>query len=107
MDAPHLLKVATQAALGRRSHLDMFHTDYATPDGSCLRDYIHVSDLAEAHHVALDHLRRGGKSLTLNCGYGRGYPVLDVIKVVKRISDRDSKMLLSGRRGGDPARLIA
>ena len=106
-NATHLIKVATQAALGRRSHLDVYGTDYPTPDGSCLRDYIQVSDLAEAHRVALDHLRGGGASMTLNCGYGRGYSVLEVIDVVKRVSGKDFEVRLSPRRPGDPARIVA
>lgn len=106
-DATHLIKVATQAALGRRSHLEVYGTDYPTPDGSCLRDYIQVSDLAEAHRVALAHLRSGGASMTLNCGYGRGYSVLEVIDVVKRVSGRDFDVRLSPRRRGDPARIVA
>lgn len=106
-NATHLIKVATQAALGQRSHLEVFGTDYLTPDGSCLRDYIQVSDLAEAHRVALDHLRSGGESLTLNCGYGRGYSVLEVVDVVKRVSGRDFEVRLSPRRAGDPARIVA
>ena len=106
-NATHLIKVATQAALGHRSHLEVFGTDYPTPDGSCLRDYIQVSDLAEAHLVALNHLRGGGESLTLNCGYGRGYSVLEVIEVVKRVSGRDFEVRLSPRRPGDPAQIVA
>lgn len=106
-DATHLIKVATQAALGQRARLDVYGTDYPTPDGSCLRDYIQVTDLAEAHRVALDHLRAGGESLTLNCGYGRGYSVLDVIEVVKRISGRDFEVRLCPRRAGDPAQIVA
>ena len=106
-NATHLIKVATQAALGQRTHLDVYGTDYPTRDGSCLRDYIQVSDLAEAHRVALDHLRSGGESLTLNCGYGRGYSVLEVIEVVKRVSGRDFEVRLSPRRPGDPAQIIA
>src|SRR6195952_641543 len=106
-NATHLIKVATQVALGQRSHLEVFGTDYPTRDGSCLRDYIQVSDLAEAHRVALDHLRAGGESLTLNCGYGRGYSVLEVIEVVKRVSGRDFAVHLSPRRPGDPAQIIA
>src|ERR1700712_4527042 len=106
-NATHLIKVATQAALGQRSNLDVYGTDYPTPDGSCLRDYIQVSDLAEAHRVALDHLRSGGESLTLNCGYGRGYSVLEVIEVVKRISGRDFAVRLCPRRPGDPAQIVA
>ncbi|MBB2960671.1 UDP-glucose 4-epimerase GalE [Methylobacterium sp. R2-1] len=105
--ATHLIKVATQAALGQRTHLEVFGTDYPTPDGSCLRDYIQVSDLAAAHLTVLDHLRGGGESLTLNCGYGRGYSVLEVVEVVKRISGRDFEVRLSPRRPGDPAQIIA
>ena len=106
-NATHLIKVATQAALGQRTHLDVYGTDYPTPDGSCLRDYIQVSDLAEAHLVALNHLRSGGDSLTLNCGYGRGYSVLEVVEVVRRVSGKDFEVRLSPRRPGDPARIIA
>ncbi|KQT14705.1 UDP-glucose 4-epimerase [Methylobacterium sp. Leaf399] len=106
-NATHLIKVATQAALGQRSHLEVFGTDYPTPDGSCLRDYIQVSDLAEAHRLALDHLRAGGESLTLNCGYGRGYSVLEVIDVVRRVSGVDFPVRLSPRRAGDPACIVA
>ena len=106
-NATHLIKVATQAALGHRAHLDVYGTDYPTPDGSCLRDYIQVSDLASAHLVALDHLRGGGESLTLNCGYGRGYSVLEVVDVVKRVSGRDFEVRLQPRRAGDPARIVA
>ncbi|MEH3146491.1 MAG: UDP-glucose 4-epimerase GalE [Methylobacterium frigidaeris] len=106
-NATHLIKVATQAALGQRSHLEVFGTDYPTPDGSCLRDYIQVSDLAEAHMVALTHLRGGGASLTLNCGYGRGYSVLEVIDVVKSVSGVDFEVRLSPRRAGDPSRIVA
>ena len=106
-NATHLIKVATQAALGQRPQLEVFGTDYPTPDGSCLRDYIQVSDLAEAHRVALDHLRAGGESLTLNCGYGTGYSVLEVIDTVKRVSGRDFPVRLSPRRPGDPARIVA
>lgn len=106
-NATHLIKVATQVALGQRRHLEVFGTDYPTPDGSCLRDYIQVSDLAEAHRLALEHLRGGGESLTLNCGYGRGYSVLEVIEVVKRVSGVDFAVKLSPRRAGDPARIVA
>ncbi|TFZ54149.1 UDP-glucose 4-epimerase GalE, partial [Methylorubrum sp. Q1] len=105
--ATHLIKVATQAALGQRTHLEVFGTDYPTRDGSCLRDYIQVSDLAAAHLTVLDHLRGGGGSLTVNCGYGRGYSVLEVVEVVKRISGRDFEVRLSPRRAGDPAQIIA
>ncbi len=105
--ATHLIKVACQAALGDRPHLDVFGTDYPTPDGSCVRDYIQVTDLARAHVMALEHLRSGGGNLTLNCGYGRGYSVLEVIDVVKRVSGVDFDVRLSGRRAGDPATLVA
>ena len=84
--ATHLIKVAVEAALGRRAKIDVFGTDYPTPDGTCIRDYIHVSDLVAAHSAALAYLRGGGASTTLNCGYGRGFSVLDVIETVKRIS---------------------
>lgn len=105
--ATHLIKVAAQAALGQRSRLEVFGTDYPTRDGSCIRDYIHVSDLADAHIAALDHLRGGGRSLTLNCGYGRGYSVLEVIEVMKRVSGVDFPVRLSPRRPGDPAAIVA
>jgi UDP-glucose 4-epimerase len=105
--ATHLIKVATQAALGERSHIDIFGTDYPTPDGTCLRDYIHVSDLAHAHTLALDYLDAGGDSTVLNCGYGRGYSVLEVVEAVKRVSGVDFSVNLSPRRPGDPATLIA
>jgi len=106
-NATHLIKVATQAALGKRGQLEVFGIDYPTPDGSCLRDYIQVSDLAAAHLVALNHLRGGGESLTLNCGYGRGYSVLEVIDVVKSVSGVDFPVKLSPRRAGDPSRIVA
>jgi UDP-glucose 4-epimerase len=105
--ATHLIKVATEAALGLRAKLDIFGTDYPTPDGTCMRDYIHVSDLARAHLMALAHLRRGGTSLTLNCGYGHGYSVREVIEAVKRVSGRNFAIRESGRRPGDPAAIVA
>ncbi|MET3890631.1 UDP-glucose 4-epimerase [Bosea sp. OAE506] len=106
-NATHLIKVAGQAALGQRDGLEVFGTDYPTPDGTCIRDYIHVTDLARAHLAALDHLRGGGESLTLNCGYGRGYSVKEVVEVVKAVSGVDFPVRLSGRRAGDPAALVA
>jgi UDP-glucose 4-epimerase len=105
--ATHLIKVACQAALGQRASLNVFGIDYPTRDGSCLRDYIHVSDLADAHLVALDHLRAGGDNLTLNCGYGTGYSVLEVVDVVKKVSGVDFPVTLSPRRPGDPAVIVA
>ena len=106
-NATHLIKVAAQAALGERPFLQVFGTDYPTPDGSCVRDYIQVTDLARAHVHALDHLRKGGESLTLNCGYGRGFSVKEVIEVVKRVSGVDFPVRLGERRPGDPAALVA
>ena len=105
--ATHLIKVAAEAALGLRPKLDVFGIDYPTPDGSCIRDYIHVSDLARAHSDALRHLRSGRPSLTLNCGYGRGFSVLEVIDTVKRVSGVDFKVDIAPRREGDPARIVA
>ena len=105
--ATHLIKIATQAALGERTHVDVYGTDYPTRDGTCLRDYIHVSDLAAAHVQALDYLNDGGASTVLNCGYGKGHSVLEVIDAVKRVSGFDFQTVLGDRRPGDPARLIA
>lgn len=106
-NATHLIKVASQAALGQRDGLTIFGSDYATPDGTCVRDYIHVTDLARAHLAALDHLRGGGTSLTLNCGYGRGYSVRQVVDVVKKVSGIDFPVTMAERRAGDPGSLIA
>ncbi len=105
--ATHLIKVACQTALGARSHLDVYGTDYETRDGTCIRDYIQVSDLARAHMNALGFLRGGGKSSIYNCGYGRGYTVFEVIEAVKRASKRDFAVRLSPRRAGDPAAIVA
>ena len=106
-NATHLIKVACETALGKRSKLDVFGTDYPTPDGTCIRDYIHVSDLARAHSAALAYLRRGGASATFNCGYGRGYSVMQVIDAVRRASRREFAVEISSRRDGDPVTLIA
>jgi UDP-glucose 4-epimerase len=105
--ATHLIKVAVETALGLRPMIEVFGTDYQTPDGTCIRDYIHVSDLVRAHSDALRHLRDGGASVTLNCGYGRGFSVLDVIDAVKRGSGVDFKVTSSGRRPGDPPAVVA
>ena len=105
--ATHLIKVAVEAALGLRAKLDLFGTDYATPDGTCIRDYIHVSDLVGAHGDALTHLRDGGASLTLNCGYGHGFSVREVIAAVERVSGVAFKVENAPRRPGDPAQIVA
>lgn len=105
--ATHLIKVAAEAALGMRDHLDVYGTDYETPDGTCVRDYIHVSDLVRAHLDALRYLRDGGESVILNCGYGKGFSVLDVIEAVKRASGVDFTVRYVPRRPGDPAALVA
>ncbi|MEH2557407.1 UDP-glucose 4-epimerase [Bradyrhizobium algeriense] len=106
-EAFHLIHVAVQAALGRRQGMDVFGSDYPTSDGSCIRDYVHVTDLAQAHVDALTYLRSGGESLTCNVGYGRGYSVLDVIDVVKRVCRVDFDVRTRERRPGDPAILVA
>jgi UDP-glucose 4-epimerase len=105
--ATHLIKVGVETALGLRPKMEVFGTDYPTPDGTCIRDYIHVSDLVQAHTEALAYLRAGGASMTLNCGYGRGFSVLEVIDAVKRVSGIDFKVELAGRRAGDPAHIVA
>ena len=105
--ATHLIKVACETALGKRPKIEVYGTDYPTPDGTCIRDYIHVSDLARAHSAALAYLRRSGASATFNCGYGRGASVFEVIDAVRRASRRDFPVEISGRRAGDPAALVA
>lgn len=106
--ATHLIKVAVEAALGKRSHVEVFGTDYATPDGTGVRDYIHVSDLADAHVLALGALiAQPDRSLTMNCGYGRGFSVLEVLDAVDRVTNNTLKRILSPRRAGDPDALIS
>src|SRR6266567_3282892 len=105
--ATHLLKIAVEAATGQRAKIDVFGTDYPTPDGSCIRDFIHVSDLAQAHRAALSYLRNGGNSVTLNCGYGRGYSVLETIEAVRRVSGRNFAVQYSPRRPGDIMTMVA
>jgi UDP-glucose 4-epimerase len=105
--ATHLLKIAVEAATGQRPKIDVFGTDYPTPDGSCIRDFIHVSDLAQAHRAALSYLRGGGGSVTLNCGYGRGYSVLETIEAVRRISGRNFAIQYAARRPGDIMTMVA
>jgi UDP-glucose 4-epimerase len=105
--ATHLLKIAVEAATGQRVKIDVFGTDYPTPDGSCIRDFIHVSDLAQAHRAALSYLRSGGASATLNCGYGRGYSVLETIEAVRRVSGRSFAVQYAARRPGDIMTMVA
>ncbi len=102
-----LIKLATQTALGKRPRFEIFGTDYTTPDGSCIRDFIHVTDLAAAHVSALDYLARGGPPVTLNCGYGRGYSVLEIVNALKGISGRDFPVDVAQRRPGDIDAIIA
>jgi UDP-glucose 4-epimerase len=106
-EATHLIKVACQAALGERDGMDIFGTDYPTPDGTCIRDYIHVEDLARAHLDALQYLAAGGESTVLNCGYGRGASVREVIEVVQRVSGVPISTRGVARRAGDPPQLVA
>jgi UDP-glucose 4-epimerase len=102
-----LVKVACEAAVGRRSHVSVFGTDYPTPDGTGLRDYIHVEDLATAHVDALAYLRKGGESTTLNCGYGHGYSVREVLSAVEKANGKPLKVVEEARRAGDPPELVA
>ena len=106
-NATQLIKVAVEAALGLRSKLDIYGSDYPTPDGTCIRDYIHVSDLVRAHLDALLYLRTGGASVTLNCGYGHGFSVREVVEMVKHVSGVDFKVKTAPRRPGDPALIVA
>lgn len=105
--ATHLLKIAVEAATGQRAKIDVFGTDYPTPDGSCIRDFIHVTDLSQAHRSALTYLRNGGASTTLNCGYGRGYSVLETIDAVRRVSGRSFAVQYALRRPGDIMTMVA
>jgi UDP-glucose 4-epimerase len=105
--ATHLIKVAVETALGKRARMNVFGTDYPTPDGTCIRDYIHVTDLVRAHADALAYLRAGGASATLNCGYGHGFSVLEVIDTVKRVSGVDFPVDHASPRPGDPAQIVA
>jgi UDP-glucose 4-epimerase len=105
--ATHLIKVAAQVVLGERPYLEIFGTDYSTSDGTCIRDYIHVTDLAKAHLAALAYLRNNGSSHVLNCGYGRGHSVLEVIAAVERASRTKLKIHKTERRAGDPPVLVA
>lgn len=106
-EATHLIKVACQAGLGQRPQVAIYGTDYPTPDGTGIRDYIHIEDLAAAHLSALQYLRDGGTSTAMNVGYGRGSSVREVLAMVKQVSGVDFKVVEEGRRPGDPACLIA
>ncbi|MBJ6988528.1 MULTISPECIES: UDP-glucose 4-epimerase GalE [unclassified Devosia] len=106
-EATHLIKVACQTALGQREKMNIFGTDYETPDGTCVRDYIHVTDLISAHALLLKHLRSGGESTTLNCAYGRGYSVREVVDTVRKVSGVDFVAEEGPRRAGDPASITA
>jgi UDP-glucose 4-epimerase len=105
--ATHLIKVACQAALGQREKIDIFGTDYETPDGTGVRDYIHVSDLIGAHALLLKYLRGGGESTTLNCAYGQGYSVREVVDTVRQVSGVHIRADEGPRRAGDPASITA
>jgi UDP-glucose 4-epimerase len=106
-EATHLIKVACQAALGQRNQVAIYGTDYPTPDGTGIRDYIHIEDLAAAHLSALQYLRQGGASTAMNVGYGRGSSVREVLAMVKQVSGVDFQVVDAARRPGDPACLIA
>ncbi|MFQ5487858.1 MAG: UDP-glucose 4-epimerase GalE [Gammaproteobacteria bacterium] len=106
-EATHLIKVACEAATGKREGLAIFGTDYPTADGTCIRDYIHVDDLAAAHLRALDYLATGKPSTILNCGYGHGYSVREVLDAVQRVSGQALRITETGRRAGDPPALTA
>jgi len=106
-EATHLIKVACQAALGMRESTAIYGTDYPTPDGTGIRDYIHIEDLASAHLSALGYLEQGGESTAMNVGYGQGSSVREVLQVVREISGVDFRMVEADRRPGDPASLVA
>lgn len=105
--ATHLIKTAVEVATGQRDKITIYGTDYPTHDGTCIRDYIHVSDLARAHVLALDAMRQGEKGAVLNCAYGHGSSVLDVIETVKRVSHTNFKVETGSRRLGDPPQIVA
>lgn len=105
--ATHLFKIAAQAAVGIRHYVEVYGSDYPTPDGTCIRDYVQVTDLVDAHLLALSHLRAGGENLICNCGYGYGFSVLEVIGAMKRASGVDFEVRMAARRPGDPASLVA
>jgi len=106
-EATHLITRALKTAHGEFAKLYIYGTDYPTPDGTCIRDYIHVDDLAEAHVQALDHLFKTGQSDVMNCGYGSGYSVREVVETAKRVTGVDFPVEETGRRAGDPPALVA
>ena len=106
-NATHLIKVACQTALGQRPYIEVFGDDYPTPDGTCIRDYIHVSDLVAAHTAALRHLRKGGESFIANCGYGHGFSVREVLGAVERVAGQIFEIRQAPRRAGDPASVVS
>jgi UDP-glucose 4-epimerase len=106
-DATHIVTMCVRTACGKRDRLYVYGTDYPTPDGTCIRDYIHVMDLAEAHRLALEYLLAGGKSDVFNCGYGRGFSVMEVVNEAKKVTGVDFRVELAGRRAGDPPVLVA
>ena len=103
----HLIPLVLKAAQGETKHITVFGNDYPTNDGTCVRDYIHVSDLAEAHALALDYLRAGNASTAINLGNGQGYSVLEVIEAARMVTTRDIRIDMQGRRAGDPSHLVA
>jgi UDP-glucose 4-epimerase len=106
-DATHLIKVAVQTALGLRDHMSIFGEDYPTADGTCIRDYIHVSDLIAAHEAALNYLRKDGDNIVANCGYGHGASVKQVIDAIERVTNKKIDARMGERRAGDPAEIVA
>lgn len=106
-DATHLITLCVRTAAGLRPYLSVFGTDYPTPDGTCIRDYIHVEDLAQAHVLGLEYLLDGGESQVFNCGYGKGYSVLEVVEVARRVTGVDFPVRFEDRRPGDPPVLVA
>ncbi len=103
----HVTPIILQAAMGKRACMKVFGDDYDTPDGTCIRDYVHVTDLADAHILALDYLKRGGESVSFNLGSGNGYTVMELINKVKEVTGTNFKVEFSPRREGDPAKLVA
>lgn len=102
----HLIPLILDAAAGKRPNISVFGSDYPTPDGTAIRDYIHVSDLSQAHLLAMDHLQNGGDSECINLGNGQGFSVLEVIEAAKRVTGKDIAVVMADRRAGDPSRLV-